>query len=444
MWGKFLSVLHQVLKNIAGKTVDQLQDTTEKVVQQVGKDETIDSSEEKRKNAFAKVKTQMGGTVSDHAVNLAIELAVAESKPEAAGEMLSPYEPYQVYYPLQAGDRDEQAGGDVPDNHVAGLQTALKRLGYMGNNYMRQVDGQFGRGGSTERAVKAIQYDLIEGRLRGKDWNQGRIKEVNGVVDEQLAVIIKEMLDASSEEFFKVPFHPDPGRANRKAAKLLTEQEERIIAQGVPPTYLRAILKQETGMSHYDLDGFVYVGCDETRPRYVYKSRGWGMGQYTVTHHPPTPEEAAGFINDVVNNLGRAIQELREKFDRFVLSSSSKMMADERMGLLPPNTGYIRGKGRGSSPLVECKYSRRDAQYMRDCLNCVRKAGRKDEFYNQAKYHKESHQNVPVWSDIPCDWPVAVRRYNGSGPDSYAYRAEILWHILGKDIRSRGVEGEPG
>ncbi|MFH1562211.1 MAG: peptidoglycan-binding protein [Nitrospirota bacterium] len=324
------------------------------------------------------------------------------------------YEPYDAYYLLKPGDSGE---------HVYRLQTALKRLGFLGHNDIKQVNGNFGKGGYTERAIRALQYDLINKRIRGKDWNQGRIKEVNGIVDQNLALIIKTMLGASDEEFFKVPYTKDRNEANKKAIQLLDEQENKIISQSVPPTFIKAILKQETGMAHYDVDGFVYIGCDEVSPLYVYKSRGWGMGQYTITHHPPTLKEADEFINNPVNNVDKAVKELREKFDRYIVSNSLKQCADERI------------KIRGKSSLIECKYKKDSPMYIKDCMNCVKNAKREDEYYGELKWHKSTHKNVPVWSDIPCDWPVAIRRYNGSGPNSYAYRAEVLWQILGKDIR---------
>jgi hypothetical protein len=286
---------------------------------------------------------------------------------------------------------------------------------------------------------------LINNRIRGRDWNQGRIKKVTGIVDKNLVQIIQSMLEASDEEFFKVPYTKTRKEINQKAIQLLNQQEDKIISQGVPPTFIKAILKQETGMAHYDIDGFVYVGCDETSPTYVYKSRGWGMGQYTITHHPPTIKEAEEFINNPVNNIAKVVKELKEKFDLYIVSNSPAQRADERMGFLRESSKhkYIIGKSRGNSPLIACKYEKSSPKYMKDCINCVKNARREDEWYGDLRWHKSSHKNVPVWSDIPCDWPVAVRRYNGSGPNSFAYRAEILWHILGKDIRIKGVEGDP-
>jgi hypothetical protein len=34
-----------------------------------------------------------------------------------------------------------------------------------------------------------------------------------------------------------------------------------------------------------------------------------------------------------------------------------------------------------------------------------------------------------VRAEIPCDWPYAVRRYNGSGINSYHYQVRILRYL---------------
>jgi hypothetical protein len=37
---------------------------------------------------------------------------------------------------------------------------------------------------------------------------------------------------------------------------------------------------------------------------------------------------------------------------------------------------------------------------------------------------------VPDRADFQCDWPYAVRRYNGGGPNSFNYQAIILLNLL--------------
>jgi len=41
-----------------------------------------------------------------------------------------------------------------------------------------------------------------------------------------------------------------------------------------------------------------------------------------------------------------------------------------------------------------------------------------------------AYRNSPLPSDIGCDWPYAVRRYNGSGINSYHYQVRVLQHLL--------------
>ena len=91
------------------------------------------------------------------------------------------------------------------------MQRDLRQLGYL----YRWIDGGFGRG--TERAVKALQHDLLNNfgessRNEGDapvpvvDYNQGRVVDVDGVVDQNLAQCIADMLD--DEKYPRLPFLP--------------------------------------------------------------------------------------------------------------------------------------------------------------------------------------------------------------------------------------------
>ena len=92
------------------------------------------------------------------------------------------------------------------------MQRDLRQLGYL----YRWIDGGFGRG--TERAVKALQHDLLNNfgessRNEGDapvpvvDYNQGRVVDVDGVVDQNLAQCIADMLD--DEKYPRLPFAKD-------------------------------------------------------------------------------------------------------------------------------------------------------------------------------------------------------------------------------------------
>jgi len=207
-------------------------------------------------------------------------------------------------------------------------------------------------------------------------------------------------------------------------------------ADRVPPPWLLAILTQETGLMHYavpraagDQDAFVIVGTDlDPADPTVIRSRGYGIGQYTLFHHPPRPEEVTGFIADALANVGRAVSELREKFASFVAGPTSS--ADDRMAEI----------GRG--PLRECIFPAGDPKHKRACTECVAAAGSRDIasgtpvfpgatlLWQPTPAHPESgYTAVPRRERIPCDWPYAVRRYNGGGINSYHYQAQVLKHM---------------
>jgi len=54
-----------------------------------------------------------------------------------------------------------------------------------------------------------------------------------------------------------------------------------------------------------DQDAFVTIGLDRNNPARPDEitSRGYGLGQRTLFHHPPTAAEVRDFIQDPVNNV---------------------------------------------------------------------------------------------------------------------------------------------
>ncbi len=81
---------------------------------------------------------------------------------------------------------------------------------------------------------------------------------------------------------------------------------------------------------------------------------------------------------------------------------------------------------------------------MKDCQGCMNDAGQQSikegttslykgsshKFVPTGYYKCASYDSVPVRKNILCDWPYAVRRYNGSGINSYHYQAIVLRNIL--------------
>ena len=319
---------------------------------------------------------------------------------------------------------------------VSDLQSDLRALGY----HRGPIDGVYLS--VTTRAVSALQYDLLNNTGKSSDgdgqapvaltdYNKGRVAAVTGVVDQNLVACIADMLDDSA--FPKLPSSDSPASDNRKALLAVAAMP----GGQVPFPFLYGILMQESGCQHFHVpaggnqDDFVTVGLDtnDTAQPVHVTSRGFGMGQYTLFHHPPTVDEVSDFISDPVENVKQAVAELREKFDKYVNGPADQ--ADDR----------IHDVGHG--PLRLCQYDATDARYLSDCVNCLKQAGTQkiiagktpiydgsSTMYAHTQYHAGSYDNVPVRKNIPCDWPYAVRRYNGSGPNSYDYQAEVLSKIL--------------
>lgn len=330
------------------------------------------------------------------------------------------------------------SGSTASPAQIRDLQRDLRRLGYLKSG----VDGKFGTG--TTRAVRRLQHDLLhnDGRSTRDDgpapvslrsFARGRVAAVTGVVDEALAACISEMVDDAA--YPKLPASDNPAQANRGVLQKLRA----LPPTTVPMPLLLGILMQESGLKHFhepatgDDDTFIVVGLDlNGGSDDVVTSRGFGMGQYTLFHHPPRPDEVTGFILDPAKNVQRAVGELREKFDAFVLGRTSGTRADDRLAEV------------GDEPLRVCKYPAGDARYLNDCKACLVAAGTvriqagvtplyagsSQTFAATANYREASYAAVPDRTRLDCDWPYAMRRYNGAGVDSYHYQARVLSHAL--------------
>jgi len=318
---------------------------------------------------------------------------------------------------------------------VRALQQDLRSLGYL----YRGIDGEFGAG--TVQAVRRLQFDLMQNDGSSTNnngpapvaltsFNQG-VTAVTGVVDAALADSIEAAL--ADPRVPRLPRSDDPVAANRAAMDAVAD----IRSATAPTPYLLAIFRQESSGQHFavpsgrqDSDTFVTVGLDHNGPSPdQVTSRGYGLGQYTLFHHPPSTDEVRDFIADPVRNVQKAFAELRDKFDNFIAGPAST--ADDRQAEHPRLS------------LRLCRYASGDARYMRACKDCAIEAGKVDigpgtplyhgssQTYGQAKYYSNpSYTGVPDRAAFLCDWPYAVRRYNGSGPDSFNYQAKILTNLL--------------
>jgi hypothetical protein len=84
-----------------------------------------------------------------------------------------------------------------------------------------------------------------------------------------------------------------------------------------------------------------------------------------------------------------------------------------------------------------------DPKYLRDCRACAA-AARKVEIhrgtpaysgasfgYQTTQYYATTdYYNVPDRSDFACDWPYAMRRYNGGNVNSFHYQTKVLSYLL--------------
>ncbi len=317
---------------------------------------------------------------------------------------------------------------------VQDFQRDLRALGYVAG----PIDGIFGHG--TTNAVAALTYDLVHNDGEGTDGNapvainsydQGNL---SGQADQGLFACMAAMLDDSN--YPKLPNSGDPIGDN----KAVLAAVEAIQDCPVPLPFLLAIMQQESGLHHYsvpsrgNIDNFVTIGLDhgdKMNPARI-TSRGYGIGQFTLFHHPPTQDEVNSFILNPIKNLGTTIQELLEKYGKWVVG--------------PTGTASDRIAEIGSGGLTTCKYQPGDPLFHADCVNCLKQArpaisivagatpffngAATGEVYEKTQYHVGSYANVPLRNQVGCDWPYAVRRYNGGGPDSYSYQAEFLLKLV--------------
>ncbi|WP_263359024.1 peptidoglycan-binding domain-containing protein [Acidicapsa ligni] len=316
---------------------------------------------------------------------------------------------------------------------VQDFQRDLRSLGYIAG----PIDGQFGNG--TALAVAALIYDLQNYDGSGTDgdapvaikkYNQGSL---TGQADQALVTCIAAMLDDDS--YPKLPASGDPAGDNLRALTAIQAMPN----PGVPLPYLLAIVNQESAMRHYqvptrgNIDNFVTIGLDRNDPNNPARitSRGHGIGQYTLFHHPPTADEVQSFILDPVKNVSKTISEMTDKFANYVLGPTASQVADDRVAEY------------GHAALNPCKYPQGDSRFQADCVNCLKSAPPvtitsgttlwyegASGTYARTQYHVGSYSNVPQRSKIGCDWPYAARRFNGSGVNSFDYQAEFLLKVL--------------
>jgi peptidoglycan hydrolase-like protein with peptidoglycan-binding domain len=320
---------------------------------------------------------------------------------------------------------------------VRALQADLRCLGYLRG----PIDGVFGTG--TTQGVRALQYDLLNnGGESTREPGDGRapvamtsfrgaVTAVTGVVDQALADSIDALLAAESCP--KLPRSETPAADNKDALAFVTGSRSAV----APAPFMLAIMRQESGLRQFAVptqsstDDYVVVGLDRAAGADQVRSRGYGLSQYTLFHHPPRPEDVAGLMTDARQNARAGYGVLRGKFDTELVGSTPETIADDR---------------KAEQPILDlrvCRYGPADRRFLTDCQNCARLARKLDigpatpvyagspQTYGEADdYGGQTHFGVPDRAEFGCDWPYAVRRYNGSGPNSYHYQAIVLLNVL--------------
>lgn len=271
---------------------------------------------------------------------------------------------------------------------VIDIQASLKLLGFMPHNYMRQCDDKMGK--DTQMGIKALNWFVF-----------GRENDITVPYDK-----ITDLLLNKNVDWGKTPIAEEPEVENKKIQEYLKGKKEHIISTySVPFDFVYAILWQETGLRHYDLDGFLFVGCDTGNPNYKYRSWGYGVGQYTMQNHPPDKEQQRNIL-DPIKNIEFTIKHLQLKFKTYCDRTKT------------------------------CQYGIDDKRHLRDCKNCVEQSARATVTLPEANYHPKA---VKGYKDMPmldkCGWPLAAERYNGAGANAVAYKYECLSKIEGKEIR---------
>jgi peptidoglycan hydrolase-like protein with peptidoglycan-binding domain len=330
------------------------------------------------------------------------------------------------------------AGGSNDPALVRALQRDLRALGYLG----AAIDGDFGPG--TTGAIRALEFDLLHNDGHGTDGDApvavmafnarpgggNYVETVTGTFTSGLAAALANM--ASDPRIGTLPASSDPAGDNERAVTTICNSGSAI----APPPFVLAISMQESDSRHFrvpragDDDSYVIAGLDRNEkgnPDRV-TSRGYGIGQYTFFHHPLSPEEVNEYVAEPLRNVQHAFRELRDKFDHFVVGTRG---ADDRSVEHP------------RLPLRLCRYAPSDSRYFNDCRTCAHQVRRIDiergtpaysgasVSYQPTQYYASaSYPGTPDRAAFLCDWPYAVRRYNGSGVNSFHYQARILFNLL--------------
>jgi len=282
----------------------------------------------------------------------------------------------KIAYPLAISSQEE--------DHVRKLQTALKRLGY----YDTRIDGKFGRG--TKRAIQAFQLDAF--------------LSPTGIVEKATANRLEILLN--DENRWVIPMR-DEISAPQDQMSLFVDI---MAAKGIPLAFATALAEQEGNLDHFDSDGFVKLRCEfwgqykkGDHPDYQIRYRSYGMLQILDMGHPEDEYTRGDEVGNITN------KELKESVAKNIEAGAYLLKS------------LLRGK--------QCQYSENDERWY-GCRDCIKSIPKAPKDWTNTRWHRWKCNTVPDFALLPCGWPEAIRRYNGSGNEAFAYRDEILTRIV--------------
>jgi hypothetical protein len=164
-------------------------------------------------------------------------------------------------------------------------------------------------------------------------------------------------------------------------------------------------------MNHFDSDGFVKLRCEfwgqykkGDHPDYQIRYRSYGMLQILDMGHPEDDYTRGDEVGNITN------RELKESVAKNISAGACLLLS------------LLRGK--------QCHYPEGDERWYA-CKACVQSVPTTPKDWTNTRWHRWKCNSVPDYQQIPCSWPEAIRRYNGSGNEAFAYRDEILTRVVG-------------
>jgi hypothetical protein len=294
---------------------------------------------------------------------------------------------YDPYFPLAIGSQEEYL--------VRKLQTALKRLGY----YDTRIDGKFGRG--TKRAVQAFQFDVF--------------LEPTGVVEKATANRLESLLLAYTYTRWVIPTK-DEVSAPQDQMSLFVEV---MTTLSIPLAFATALAEQEGNRNHFDSDGFVKLRIEfwgqyqkGNRPDFQIRYRSYGMLQILDMGNPDDTYTRGDEVCNITN------REIKYSVAKNIEAGACLLLS------------LLRGN--------KCQYHEGDERWYA-CKACVQSVPTTPKDWTNtvegvveriAPRHRWKCNAVPDYQQIPCGWAEAIRRYNGSGNEAFAYRDEILTRVV--------------